>query len=317
MNAPQPIRFSVLMPVFNQEKYVEQAIQSIVSQTFQNWEAIIIDDGSTDRSAELIQTLSCRGGDHFKVLRQKNQGPEVARNYGASVAQGEYLVFLDSDDVFYPRALETLDRVIRHFGSPPLVLGTLVFFRSEEGVVPQDEVPVEVFKYRDFLSRTRPLGSATRAANLTDSIVVKRSIFMEIGGMRASTPQTFHNEDSNLLLKLGNCSPCIVINQPGITAYRKHDSKSSGNVEAIGEGWLRLAQAERAGEYRGKNKWARYALIGGRSLQWAYRYCWRGGKRKLAVRMFFDTAPMIVVALVDKVRRRFLTSEPPIFLAAD
>ncbi len=315
MNALQPIRFSVLMPVFNQEKCVRQAVDSILSQTFRNWEAIVIDDGSTDSSLELIKPYSRAGP--ISILQQKNQGPEVARNYGASVARGEYLVFLDSDDVFYPFALETLDRVLRHFSSPPLVLANLLFFHTDGGIPPQLQTPVELYKYKDFLSRTRPLGSATNAANLTDSIVVKKSIFHEVGGMRASSPQTFHNEDSNLLLKLGNYSPCIVLNQPCITAYRTDNVKSSKNVAAIADGWLRLAHAERSGEYPGPNKWARYALIGGRSLQWAYRYCWPSGNRTLALRMFFKTAPMIFVALVDKFLRRLRATDPPIVLPAE
>jgi glycosyltransferase involved in cell wall biosynthesis len=72
------------MPVFNQEKFVGQAIDSILSQTFRNREAIIVDDGSTDRSLQRVEAYTGRG--NIRVLQQKNQGPEVARNYGAYVA---------------------------------------------------------------------------------------------------------------------------------------------------------------------------------------------------------------------------------------
>jgi glycosyltransferase involved in cell wall biosynthesis len=308
MNPENPIRFSVVMPVYNQEKYVGQALDSVLNQSFTDFETLVIDDGSTDNSLQVIERYQPR----IKLIRQENQGPEVARNNAAAQAIGEYLVFLDSDDVFFPFALETLDRVIRNFDSPPLILANLLFF--EDRVPDPPSRPVEVFKYKDYLSRTRPLGSANRAANLTDSIVVKRSVFYEVGGMRNSDPQTFHNEDAHLLLKLGNYSPCLVINEPGITAYRRHDMKSTRNIQAIADGWLRLARAERSGEYKGRNRWARYATIGGRSLQWAYRYCWRSGKRKLAMKLFTETCPMIAVALIDKVFRRFKKTAPPIIL---
>ena len=71
--------------------------------------------------------------DANKILQQPNQGPEVARNKAAALAQGEYLVFLDSDDFFFPFALETFDQVIKKFDSPPLVLGKMAFFTRLQG----------------------------------------------------------------------------------------------------------------------------------------------------------------------------------------
>jgi glycosyltransferase involved in cell wall biosynthesis len=310
MSGASTIRFSVVMPVFNQGQYLRQAIDSVLAQTFTAFELIVIDDGSTDDSLEVIKSF----GPQIKLLQQANQGPEVARNLGAAHAGGEYLVFLDGDDFFFPFALETLDRVIRHFNSPPFVLANLIFFENESEVVPPPPFPIEVFRYKDFLSRTRPVGNAVMAANLTDSIVVKRSVFAEIGGMRHSTPETFHNEDSNLLLKLGALQPCLVIHQPVITAYRKHATNSSGNVTAIAEGWLRVAHAERHGAYPGIDRWGRYAHIGGRTLQWAMNYCWPGGQRKLAMRLLLETSPMIAVALVNRAVRALRRSEPAIVL---
>jgi len=87
-------RFSVLIPVYNRDVYVRECIDSIFSQTFKDYEIIAIDDGSTDGTLEVLQSY----GEQIKVLSQTNQGPEVARNLGASQASGEYLVFLDSDD---------------------------------------------------------------------------------------------------------------------------------------------------------------------------------------------------------------------------
>jgi glycosyltransferase involved in cell wall biosynthesis len=310
MSTENMVRFSILMPVFNEGRHLRKTIDSVLQQTFTDFELIVIDDGSTDSSVELIRSYQPR----VKLLQQCHKGAEVARNNGAAIAKGEYLVFLDGDDFFFPFALATLDRVIRHFDSPPLVLATVLFFDDEQEVPVPSPNPIEVFKYKNYLSRSRPAGSATRAANLTDSIVVKRSVFVDVGGMRNSSPETFYNEDSHLLLKLGTYSPCVIINQPVTTAYRKHAANSTGNIVAIAHAWLCIARAERRGEYQGRDKWGRYALIGGRTLQWAVRYCWPGRQRKLAIELLFGTLPMIAVALVNKLLRTFRTTDPPILL---
>ena len=120
MSGGRAVRFSVVMPVFNQREHLGKAIASVLNQTFTDFELIVIDDGSTDSSLDLIRSF----GPRVELLQQSNQGPEVARNLGAAQANGEYLVFLDGDDIFFPFALEVLDRVIRYFRSPPFVLAT-------------------------------------------------------------------------------------------------------------------------------------------------------------------------------------------------
>ena len=84
-------RFSVLIPVYNRAACVRECIDSILAQTFLDYEIIAIDDGSTDGTQEVLRSY----GDRIKVLKQDNQGPEIARNLGAVHAGGEYLAFLD------------------------------------------------------------------------------------------------------------------------------------------------------------------------------------------------------------------------------
>ena len=131
-------RFSVVMPVYNREKYLRQAIDSVLSQTFTDYEIIAVDDGSFDGSPEILKGY----GDRIKTVRQLNQGPEVARNTGAAIAQGEYIAFLDSDDILFPRHLEIYDRIIRDFNSPALVIGTEHYYRDGQ------EIPSELFEPR-------------------------------------------------------------------------------------------------------------------------------------------------------------------------
>jgi len=292
------VRFSILMPVYNRKEYLRQAIDSVLAQTFTDYELIAVDDGSTDGSIELLESYV----DQIKILQQHHQGPEAARNKAAAIAEGEYLAFLDSDDFLFPTALATYDQVIRNFDLPPLVLGTMLFFQDGD-VFPDDTTkshPLELFKFQNYFSKTRPLGDARRSANGMGSIVVRKSVYHEVGGLRNSTAQNFHVEDTHLLLKLGGYGPCIFINEPATYAYRQHSGNSIKNAKAIADGILRLADSERRGEYLGGKKADRYAIIGGRAAHWAYRYCWRRGHKKLALQLLLPTADMVIVALWTK-----------------
>lgn len=101
------IKVSVIVPVYNGETYLEECMESILSQSYQNIEVIFVDDGSTDRSAELIQSF--RERDHRIVLiRQTNQYAGIARNHGFDAATGEYIIFLDADDYFDSSLVEKM-----------------------------------------------------------------------------------------------------------------------------------------------------------------------------------------------------------------
>lgn len=93
-------KVSVIIPVYNVEKYLRESLDSIVNQTYKNIEIICIDDGSTDTSLEIIEEYAF-ADNRFIVLRQQNKGAACARNYGMSIAKGKYLLFLDSDDIFH------------------------------------------------------------------------------------------------------------------------------------------------------------------------------------------------------------------------
>jgi len=98
-------KVSVIIPVYNVEKYLRECLDSILSQTFKDFEVICVDDGSTDASVDILREYA-DNDDRFIILKQANQGAAVARNYGMSIAKGKYLLFLDSDDVFSEMLLE-------------------------------------------------------------------------------------------------------------------------------------------------------------------------------------------------------------------
>lgn len=106
------MRFSIIVPVYNVEKYLERCLDSIVNQTYRDFEVILVDDGSTDSSGNICDEYEQTYG-FIKVIHQKNQGVSGARNTGLKHAKGEWIVFVDSDDWISVNMLEVLAKEIK------------------------------------------------------------------------------------------------------------------------------------------------------------------------------------------------------------
>lgn len=107
--ANQAMKISVIVPVYNAEKYLKKCIMSVLRQTYDNWELILVDDGSKDGSPAIVD-FAAKKDARIKAVHQENAGPGAARNLGISEATGDYVVFLDSDDYIdkdYFRLLES------------------------------------------------------------------------------------------------------------------------------------------------------------------------------------------------------------------
>ena len=103
---------SVIVPVYNVEKYLEECLDSIQNQTYSDIEVILVNDGSTDNSKEICEKY-CKQDSRFKLINQSNQGQSVARNNGVVASTGEFIVFVDSDDIILTNYLETLIHYMR------------------------------------------------------------------------------------------------------------------------------------------------------------------------------------------------------------
>src|SRR4030067_1245470 len=106
-------QISVIIPCFNSGKYLRECLDSVLSQTSQDFEVIVVDDGSTDDTPSIIKSY----GSRVRLIRQDNKGPSSARNAGIKIAQGNYIAFQDADDVWLPRKLELQYRFLQE--NPP------------------------------------------------------------------------------------------------------------------------------------------------------------------------------------------------------
>lgn len=104
-------KFSLIIPAYNVEKYIKKCLDSVLNQTYNNYEIIIINDGSTDNTSKILE--SYKSNKKIKIINQENKGLSSARNTGVSNAKGDYILFIDSDDFIEKELLETLNKTIK------------------------------------------------------------------------------------------------------------------------------------------------------------------------------------------------------------
>ncbi|WP_368503223.1 CDP-glycerol glycerophosphotransferase family protein [Alkalihalophilus sp. As8PL] len=134
-------RISVIVTNFNKEDYLERCLLSLLNQTYQQFEVIIIDDGSTDGSGEILNAFE-RMHEHIHVyLYEENKGAAWARNTGIEKAKGEFIYFLDADDYVAPHTLELM---VKHIGQAPLLVGMISPTPIDQEVRYEEELPASV-----------------------------------------------------------------------------------------------------------------------------------------------------------------------------
>lgn len=141
------MKFSIIIPVHNTELYLNRCLDSVLSQTYSDYEMILIDDGSTDMSSKVCDEYRYKYSDKVKVIHQKQSGLSEARNTGIRNAQGEYFLLLDSDDVILPDSLEKIAEKCKT--SPDMVVFDYTIFYHDTELETGDikvtsEIPVEV-----------------------------------------------------------------------------------------------------------------------------------------------------------------------------
>lgn len=127
LNVPSPI-ISIIVPIYNREKWLRNCLESISSQTFKDWECILVNDGSTDHSLKIAQEYAANDP-RFIVFSQENQGVSAARNLGLDHAQGKWVTFVDSDDEIAPDYLEILHNLGEE-NNADIVYGSIMVYEK-------------------------------------------------------------------------------------------------------------------------------------------------------------------------------------------
>lgn len=132
------MKFSIIIPVYNVEKYLKKCIDSVLNQTYQDFEIIIVNDGSTDNSSQILNNY--KDNDKIIIINQSNHGLSYSRNKGVEKSSGEYILFLDSDDYYEIKLLETLNN---NTGDSPEIIRFQMQEVKESNITKYNEIPIE------------------------------------------------------------------------------------------------------------------------------------------------------------------------------
>lgn len=205
--------FSVIIPLYNKAPYVAKAIESVLGQTYRDFEVIVIDDGSTDQSLEVAKTFENKS---ITIISQPNSGVSTARNNGVKLAKHPYICFLDADDWWHPTFLEEMKRLITDFPDAGIYgSGYYIVKNGQERIAPIG-VPQGfergIIDYCEVYAKTlcMPLTSI--------SVVIPKHIFDEEGGFKS---QLKLGEDFDLWIRIALKNKVILVNKP--LAYYNQD----------------------------------------------------------------------------------------------
>lgn len=236
---PKPPRFSVIVPVYNRAALIEATLETVFGQTFEDYELIVVDDGSTDDSVAVLE----RYGDRLRLLVQDNAGPGPARNHAAREARGDYLAFLDSDDLWFPWTLARYAEALERAAQPAILIGRRQVFEEEATCSTLVDTPLQFRTLPDYLSHPQE-----QLWWGVSSFVIERERFLGSGGFLEGR---MHAEDAELMLRLGTAPGFACIEAPVTFGYRRHDGSVMKQQRRNYEGLAYMIERERGGDFPG------------------------------------------------------------------
>jgi glycosyltransferase involved in cell wall biosynthesis len=303
---------SVIIPCYNQDYYLGEAIESVLAQSYANFEIVIVDDGSIDKTSEVAASYP-----DVQCIRQENQGLAAARNTGLRMGRGDYLVFLDADDLLVPQALEAGLKCLEAHPACAFVSGHYRYINADGSFLnehPQEQVGED---YYLALLQGNYIG-------MHATVMYRRAALETIGGFDPALPAC---EDYDLYLRLARKFP---VSRHGkvIAEYRQHGSNMSGNAELMLKTALAVlhSQAEyvkadkpyQRAYQMGLNFWQKYY---GEKLLAQIIQRWACGQGKQAIRgglMLLQFAPQYSVKhgyqRMAEVGYKFLQAILPVFI---
>jgi glycosyltransferase involved in cell wall biosynthesis len=202
---------SCIVPVFNGERYIREALESILAQAYRPLEIIVADDGSTDRTAEIVSTF----GDQVRYLKQNNAGPAAARNLGIGAAFGEFIAFLDADDLWHPEKL--LRQTARFAARPEL---SCCVTHVQNFWIPELRAEAEQFREHRI---SKPL-----PGYVTSTLLVRREFFDAVGPFNAGM---HHADDTEWFLRAEERGGVMEL-LPDVLLYRRLHVSNLSRVRA-------------------------------------------------------------------------------------
>jgi hypothetical protein len=204
--------FSVVIPTYNRADLLREALESVDRQACREFELIVVDDGSTEDLSSVVAEYLGRA----KFLRQENAGPSAARNYGVQAANGEYVAFLDSDDLWFPWTLSVYRQILSDHGRPAFIAGCPHLFRERQELSLVENARLQSLPFPDYLRS----GDTWRWFGVS-SFVIRRQTLIDCGGFTSSLRFA---EDADLAMTLGTVPGFVQVISPATFGYRQGSS---------------------------------------------------------------------------------------------
>jgi glycosyltransferase involved in cell wall biosynthesis len=251
----KPPAVSVVINFFDARNYLQEAIDSVFAQSWQNWELLLVDDGSTDGSSEIARACAARHPGRVRYLEHPghaNRGGAAARNLGIFAARGERIAFLDADDVWLPNKLEKQIEVVEMVPAAAMVYGLALVWHSWNGSADPSADPIKGYAFArdDLVDPPAILESFLRSPGNTpfpSAVLIRRQVAWDVEGFAEEVRGT--HDDQAFFAKICLRYPIFVMSDPTFR-YRVHEDS--------------LCQQELR---RGENEAARL-----RFLEWLERY---------------------------------------------
>jgi glycosyltransferase involved in cell wall biosynthesis len=211
---------SVIIPTFNRAALLGRAIHSVMNQSYKNFELIIIDDGSTDQTEELLCEIGTKH--NFKYCKKSNKGVAHSRNYGVSLATGQWYAFLDSDDEWHPDKLQKQIQFLKVNPHLKMVYTDEIWIRHEKRVN-QKKIHQKhggnIFEH-----------CLKQCFIAPSSVLIHRELFLEVGGFDESLVVC---EDYDLWLRISSAFEIGLLSSPLIVKYGGHEDQLSTKYFAM------------------------------------------------------------------------------------
>ncbi len=292
------IEVSVIMPAYNAEQYIGEAVQSVINQSFTRWELIVVDDGSTDNTEVIVKKLAQKDN-RIIYLYQTNGKQGKARNLGISVAKGRFLAFLDADDLWLPQKLEL---TLKEFADDIDLVFTNGYLLSDEKQIYQEPIVMGINgRLYEGIKGFEEFLFGNKIPTLT--VVARKEPILKVGSFCDSIVDNIYKpEDYDLWLKLlYNGAKLKSINIP-LSVYRVHDSSTTASDREATSGVMEILKnfivdiPDFANQYRSQIRhwFKKYLLL--RNID-------KGAYRKTAKILGIKKADRAMLTIISKFNR--------------
>lgn len=222
-------RVSVIIPAYNAAAYLSYAIDSVLAQTYPDWEIILVNDGSTDSTGEVVNSYLPRLRDQLQYIAQPNRGLPAARNAGIRAARGEFIALLDADDVWLPHRLERSVRTMEAESDAGLVHAKVLRINTQGTIIGQLQVETR------YMSGKIAHDIYTRRAHIVCPTVMFRKSCLETAGWFDEAMQA--TEDRDLWYRIALRHRVVFIDEV-LAHYRISPASMTSNLDRLLKGQL-------------------------------------------------------------------------------